>query len=228
MPWATGSSPSWGPMPGRLCLSRPSYSQPTWHLKFGLTAFETLHSHHREGRGPCSCPPEDPVMSAGTCTSCSVASYVGEVLHRDFSAPSQAGNKHVLQRHSLHCHDGSLSVNVRRLWSLEEGQPPGASHPRRRVLTNPGLEPSAYRFLTLSCRFIFNLVALWPARPWPALWGGCCPLACGTALGQEPCFARLHLSNSCQYPLELRAHQVAGQFRNKSTRQPRHVLTTTR
>lgn len=86
------------------------------------------------------------------------------------------------------------------------------------------LEPSTSRFLTLSCCFIFNLVAL---QPWPAFWGGHCPLACATALGRESCFARLHLSNSCQYSLGLRAHQVAGQFRNKGTRQPRCVLTTT-
>lgn len=57
-------------------------------------------------------PPEGPVVSAGTCTSCHMASYVGEVLSKDFSTPSQAGYMRVLQRHSLHCHDGSLSVNV--------------------------------------------------------------------------------------------------------------------
>lgn len=52
------------------------------------------------------------MVSAGTFTSCHMVSHVGEVLSEDFSTPSRAGNKRVLQRHSLHCHDGSLSVNV--------------------------------------------------------------------------------------------------------------------
>lgn len=80
------------------------------------------------------------------------------------------------------------------------------------------LEPAASCFLTLSCRFIFNPVAPQPEQRQPALWGGCCPLAFGTALGQEPCFARLHCSDGCQYSPGLRAHQVAGQVRNKGTR----------
>lgn len=119
-PWATGSSSSQGLTSGATIHLGPHRIGPpsVWVLASEpLKPSRALMKTHPcfVGKGPVPCPPEGcqhwlsqflleaSVVSAGTSTSCCMASP-GEVLVRSLSTPSWLLTSMSLQRHSLHCH----------------------------------------------------------------------------------------------------------------------------